>query len=310
MRRTGKAWAGGIRCHVLNRGNGKITVSQDDADCGASFQPLGLDSLFARVLVAVRRSPRKPARRARKMVTVPIKYSTVLSMLPLAFLAASGCASDKEERTPDQIVESWRWARIHLPTQDDIAVFRHDLPDSFEALRAALRDGNKNMKMRAAFVAGALGPDAADLLPALEAAFNVESVPLVRIYMADAFGELGIETGETVEFLAKAFQSESDPEVRTHVAGSLIRLSSCAEYPNAWEWIRNELSAFPPEPPGDPKEAELFWDRRFSAILTAAKIRENEETIIAALRHLGTNDKTPNWIVNRVLSVLEEIRDR
>jgi len=48
----------------------------DDENSAEFSRPLGLDSPFARVLVAVRRNARKPARRTYNMVTVPINWDT------------------------------------------------------------------------------------------------------------------------------------------------------------------------------------------------------------------------------------------
>jgi hypothetical protein len=241
----------------------------------------------------------------------PLFRSVLLGLVVGCSQGNPGLQQTSHPRTPASVVEAWANLGMYLPPAEDIAFLRANLPDSLGAIREGLTHDNESIRMRSAYVAEALGPEARSLVPDLLWRLQSDSSFIVRVYAASALPEIGQLDADGIQKLRDRFRTEEHPQVKTDLAGVLVRLRTAQDEPDAWQWLLHSLKAFPPNPPADGDEQHIFWEQRWGAVKHLRHVRGHDEELLPLLEALKANPKTPGWIIDQqVDAAITEIESR
>ena len=224
----------------------------------------------------------------------------------------AGCYSSvSRPQTTSGVVFAWANLGMNLPSPRDVVIVRKELPKSLTDLRFALANTNQNVRVSSAYVAGELGFQAISLIPTLTERLQIDSEPIVRVYIALAIADIGQVDSNAISKLEECFQSEGNDDAKTAIAGALVRLRSPEEEKGAWQWLLNSLRAFPPNPPAEFKAQYAFWECRWTAVKQVRAVQGEDEVVLQLLKRLKANPLTPQWLIDQqVTSAIKEIKSR
>ena len=238
---------------------------------------------------------------------------------PLVVLLVIGCG--KPSPPPQHIqawVESWGKMGMYLPSEDQIVFLRANLSDVTPELAAAVAHENPDVRRRAAYAIGKIGPDAKSLGPALFLRLKTEQERLVRIYIINALAAVKFQSKDANDLLRSRFDSLSsanvapqlfggyaDVDEKINVAAALYNLTSGDDRQEYLEFVTQWLK--PPSSGSGPVENEGYWERRWMAVI-ALEGMQSASAAIPLLESMLHEDGAKEWVavhVPRVLGVLK-----
>lgn len=208
-------------------------------------------------------------------------------LIAIILALATGCAKTPTTKA-EEYVDSWADMGAWLPDKEQIAFFRNYLADVQEVLISALSNSNADVRQRAAYVIGEIGPYALDLGPALFTCLREEPKRLVRMYLYDALASVHFVDPTVIDDLKERFQSldeKNEPPAQDNsyaaadekidVAGALYLLDKS---PNRREYLEFVLRWL--RRPGDdmaPEQLAGYWEHVGVPLLSWRACRERQK---------------------------------
>jgi HEAT repeats len=245
---------------------------------------------------------------------------TTTRFLLLITLFSIGCG--KTTSTPHHIqawVDEWGNMGMYLPDDEQVSFLHANLKDVAPELVAAVNHENPDVRQRAAFVVGKIGPDAKFLGPDLIRRLKQEKIRLVRIYLVDALARINYQDEETVKALRSQFDSlksdntpgqlfaeyaEVDEKIK--VAAALYDLSNADNRQQYLEFVTQWLK--PPDTSLSALEKEGYWERRWMAVNSLENMK-GATSVVPLLESMLQENDAKDWVsvhVPRVLAVLRQ----
>lgn len=237
----------------------------------------------------------------------------------LAALVATGCG---EAAPPPQHIQAWveSWADMgmYLPTDEQVDFLRINYRDVEPELEAALSHEDPDVRQRAAYVIGEIGPTAKSLGPALVRRLKNEKERLVRIYIVDAIAAIEFQAKEAKDALRSQFGSLSsenvapqspgeyaDVDEKIAVAASLFKLTDGEERQKYLDFVTQWLD--PPEPDLAPAQLEGYWERRWMAVNSLERM-PGASSAIPRLESMLQEKEAKTWVPVHVPRVLKALK--
>jgi hypothetical protein len=249
-----------------------------------------------------------------------IKMLTIQLMNPkkMADFGKTTKTPSSPPQHPHDWVNSWADMGMYLPDQEQIDFLHSNLTDVTPELEAAVSHKNSDVRQRAAYVIGKIGPDAKALGKRLFEQLKSEPEQLVQIYIIDALGAIRFTDDEVIAFLTKKYESLSDKNVppnlfggeyaevdeKINVAGVLNVLTE----PKSRDQYLDFVTQWLPPPSGDMSLAGGYWERRWMAV-NSLEGMEGATEAIPLLEAMLKEENAKSWVsvhVPRVLGVLKE----
>jgi HEAT repeat protein len=240
--------------------------------------------------------------------------------LILIFVLAIGCGESSQ--SPQHIqawIKSWSEMGMYLPDKEQVDFLRANFDDVSQELAAALDHKNPDVRQRAAYVIGEIGPAAESLGPALASRLKIEKQRLVRIYLVDALTTVDFGDEETVGLLKSRFESLSsenvaqpigeyaDVDEKINVAAALNNMTTGAEREKYLEFVTKWLR--PPDDQLSVAEKENYWERRWVAVICLEHM-DGTTTAIPLLEAMLEEGDVRSWVHHHVPRVLRALKNR
>ena len=247
------------------------------------------------------------------------KIAFVLAILLVSVL---GCAKAPSKKAEEH-VDSWADMGMWLPDKEQITFFRDHFADVQEVLSLALSNSNADVRQRAAYVIGEIGPDAVDVGPDLFNRLKVEPKRLVRIYLFIALAAVQFIDPAVIDDLKDRFRLLDDsnkspaPEPmldgsyyaavdeKISVAAALYLLDKSTDRKKYLEFVLRWLR--PPSNDFSPGQLEGYWERRWCAVVALERMPEAAEAI-PLLEAMLNEENKKDWVYGRVPPVLKALK--
>jgi len=241
-----------------------------------------------------------------------------LRILLVTLAVTAGCG--KQSAHPQHIqawVNSWAEMGMYLPDKEQVDFLRANLSDVQAELEAAVAHENSDVRQRAAYVIGNIGPDANALGVCLFEQLKAESVQIVQIYLVDALAGIRFKNNEVLEFLTIKYISISDKNVssnlfgaayaevdeKINLAGVLYALSEVDERDQYLDFVVQWLEPLEEDSP----ESAGYWERRWMAVNTLEAMEDASAAIPMLDAMLKERNAKP-WVAVHVPRVLAALK--
>ncbi len=209
----------------------------------------------------------------------------------LTTIAIIGCG--KPSSPPQHIqawVDSWAEMGMYLPDEEQIQFLHVNLDDVQPELAAALAHKNPDIRQRAAYVVGEIGPDANALGAAVFEQLKKEPKQLVQIYLIDALGSIRFDNDEVVAYLRSKYDSLSSENTAAQLGGAYAEVDEKINLagvlyvlgkPETRDQYRDFVIQWLHPPNEDLSSSELsgYWERRWMAVNALGSMEGASEAI-------------------------------
>ena len=242
-----------------------------------------------------------------------------IRVILLIVLAVIGCGKSSPPQHIQAWVESWGKMGMYLPNEDEITFLRANFRDVKPELAAAISHENPDVRQRAAYVIGKIGPEAKSLGPDLVQRLKTEKERLVRIYLVNALSGIKFQDKEATNLLRSRFDSlksvntapqlfggYSDVDEKIDFAAALYNLTPSVDRQKYLDFVTQWLK--PPSADFSAVEKEGYWERRWMAVI-ALEGMPDAKSAIPLLDAMLHEDGAKDWVsvhVPRVLGVLKQ----
>jgi len=207
---------------------------------------------------------------------------------------------------------------MYLPKQEQVDFLHANLDDVSPELEAAVSNKNADVRQRAAYVIGRIGPDVNKLGKCLFEQLKVEQEQLVGIYLIDALGAVRYSSPEAIAFLENRYKALSDENVPPNFSGKYAEVDekinlAGALYvlvePKSREQYLDFVVQWLPPPSNDMSTTEVdgYWERRWMAVNSLEAMQGASEAI-PFLEAMLTEDGAKSWVHIHVPRVLKALK--
>ncbi len=246
---------------------------------------------------------------AYKKVVLSLILRVVVVIIFSFSFASCERSSMISNKSPDEIVESWKNLGMYLPSDKEVDCLSSHLPNSLQALKKGILHDHPHVRMCSADVIEKLGMSAKPLAQDMRAAYMGELEAINRVYFVMALASIEDNSLENIEFMKNAFATEKDIQVRTYLAGGILVLSGIDKNSEAWNWIVDSLATGIPPSKFSTEASTEYWERRWGASYMLGKLRYSASLAIPLLERLVHDEATPEWVKRRVKTDLTLISE-
>ncbi len=221
-------------------------------------------------------------------------------------------------KTAQKYVDSWTEMGMWLPDKEQVAYFHSNLDATRDQLIAALSHANADVRQRAAYVIGEIGPDARSLGPDLFSRLQAERERLIRIYLINALAAVKSDDAEVISDLKSRFESlddtnvppaldheYSDADEKINVAAALYVLEQSQNRGHYLTFVLRWLQPPPARLGGD--ELKGYWERRWVAVISLEYMLGATDAI-PLLEAMRDEENAKPWVAFHVPRVLDALR--